>query len=138
MLVKRHWNTIFVLINLWNAVLRLICFFILILNLSCGSSNDINPYLKSGFGYVDVEGGEYEILKGIDFKKYTPSIIIVEIKADNIHEGINHKISELLLKHGYELHAVCVISYFFVKIKNYLNWLKGCLRIIEYQNESRQ
>lgn len=70
---------------------------------------------------VDVEGGEYEILKGIDFKKYTPSIIIVEIKADNIHEGINHKISELLLKHGYELHAVCVISYFFVKIKNYLN-----------------
>ena len=39
-------------------MLRLICFFILILNLSCGSSNDINPYLKSGFGYVDVEGGE--------------------------------------------------------------------------------
>ena len=39
-------------------MLRLICFFIIILNLSCGSSNDINPYLKSGFGYVDVEGGE--------------------------------------------------------------------------------
>jgi len=31
---------------------------ILILTLSCGSSNDKNPHLKSGFGYVDVEGGE--------------------------------------------------------------------------------
>ena len=39
-------------------MLRLIFFFILIINLSCGSSNDKNPYLKSGFGYVDVDGGE--------------------------------------------------------------------------------
>jgi len=38
--------------------MRLICFLILILTLSCGSSNDKNPHLKSGFGYVDVEGGE--------------------------------------------------------------------------------
>ena len=39
-------------------MLRLLCFLILILTLSCGSSNDTNPHLKSGYGYVDVEGGE--------------------------------------------------------------------------------
>ena len=39
-------------------MLRVIFFFILIIILSCGSSIDINPYLKSGFGYVDVDGGE--------------------------------------------------------------------------------
>ncbi len=38
--------------------MRLIYFLIIILTLSCGSSNDINPYLEGGFGYIDVEGGE--------------------------------------------------------------------------------
>ena len=53
-------------------MMRLIYFFILILTLSCGSSNDINPNLKSGFGYVDVEGGEiwYGILGEGDHPPY--------------------------------------------------------------------
>ena len=38
-------------------MLRLIFFFILII-ISCGSSKNSNPYLNSGFGYVDVKGGE--------------------------------------------------------------------------------
>ncbi len=37
---------------------RIICFFIFILTLGCGSLNGQNPYLKSGSGYVDVEGGK--------------------------------------------------------------------------------
>ena len=37
---------------------RTIDFLILVLILSCGSSNGQNPYLKSGYGYVDVEGGK--------------------------------------------------------------------------------
>lgn len=39
-------------------MLRSIYFFILILTLCCGSLNGQNPYLKSGSGYVDVEGGK--------------------------------------------------------------------------------
>ena len=37
---------------------RLICSLILVLTFSCSLPNDQNPYLKSGYGYVDVEGGK--------------------------------------------------------------------------------
>ena len=44
--------------NQLNSMHRIICFFIFILTLGCGSLNGQNPYLKSGSGYVDVEGGK--------------------------------------------------------------------------------
>tara|TARA_Y100000591_G_scaffold330361_1_gene361185 strand:+ start:350 stop:1102 length:753 start_codon:yes stop_codon:yes gene_type:complete len=64
---------------------------------------------------IDAEGAEYEILKTIDFNKYRPSVVIVEIKCENINEALNSNITKLLFNEGYELHAVAVLSYFFVR-----------------------
>jgi FkbM family methyltransferase len=64
---------------------------------------------------IDVEGAEYEILKTIDFNKYRPSVVIVEIKSENINEALSSDTIKLLFNEGYTLHAVAVLSYFFVR-----------------------
>lgn len=64
---------------------------------------------------IDVEGAEYEILKTIDFNKYKPFVVIVEIKCGNVSEALSSDITKLLFNEGYELHAVAVLSYFFVR-----------------------
>ena len=64
---------------------------------------------------IDVEGAEYEILTTIDFNKYKPSVVIVEIKCGNVNEALSSDIAKLLFNEGYELNAVAVLSYFFVR-----------------------
>tara|TARA_B100000242_G_C43028014_1_gene478780 strand:+ start:919 stop:1677 length:759 start_codon:yes stop_codon:yes gene_type:complete len=64
---------------------------------------------------IDVEGAEYEILKTINFKKYRPSVVIVEIKSSNVNQALSTNEAKLLINEGYSLHAVAVLSYFFVK-----------------------
>lgn len=50
-----------------------------------------------------------------DFNKYRPSVVIVEIKSENINEALSSDITKLLFNEGYTLHAVAVLSYFFVR-----------------------
>ena len=48
--------------------------------------NEILPKINvENFDYlsVDVEGWELEVLKGIDFKKYTPKVLLVENVLNN-------------------------------------------------------
>ena len=47
---------------------------------------------------LDVEGGEFEVLSGIDFNKYKFSWILVEARDVE-------RISELLIKNGYKLNS---------------------------------
>lgn len=48
------------------------------------------------FCTIDTEGGEYDILKTIDFNTYNIKIILVENNYDD------SEVNELLLKNGYE------------------------------------
>ena len=64
---------------------------------------------------IDVEGAEYEILKTINFEKYKPSVVIIEIKSTDVNQALSTNEAKLLINEGYSLKAVAVLSYFFVK-----------------------
>jgi FkbM family methyltransferase len=62
--------------------------------------NDILPKINvDNFDYlsVDVEGWELEVLKGIDFKKYTPKVLLVENVLNN------PEYNSYLSQYGYKL-----------------------------------
>jgi hypothetical protein len=51
---------------------------------------------------IDVEGAEYEVLKGIDFERITPNYILIE----NVKEiGGDMKLRRMIERHGYTLIA---------------------------------
>ena len=54
---------------------------------------------------IDAEGADYEVLKSLDFKKYKPKLICIEIWQDQIKEFNikKHKIYKFLLKKKYKL-----------------------------------
>ena len=52
---------------------------------------------------VDVEGHDYEVLLGLDFNKYKPEAIIVELFAKTIKEVFETDIYKYLNGFGYEL-----------------------------------
>lgn len=64
---------------------------------------------------LDIEGAEYEALQGLNIKKYSPSVIVVEIHADDMQQVMDSAVSKLLRAEGYALVASCVISHFFVR-----------------------
>jgi len=57
------------------------------------------------FFSLDVEGYELEILKGLDFRKYKPIYILIEV-----YEKDKQKINEFMLSKNYEL--ICNLSGF--------------------------
>lgn len=63
---------------------------------------------------LDIEGAEFEALQGLNIGKYTPSVIVVEIHADDMRQVMDSAVSKFLLAEGYTLVASCVISHFFV------------------------
>ena len=81
---------------------------------------DRNSIKKFDIISIDVEGAELEILKTIDFKKYKPCLVIIEIVAQDVSQALNTDIAKLLINEGYSLNAVSVKNYFFVK-KNALS-----------------
>tara|TARA_B100002019_G_scaffold266093_1_gene256091 strand:+ start:1863 stop:2624 length:762 start_codon:yes stop_codon:yes gene_type:complete len=81
---------------------------------------DRNSIKKFDIISIDVEGAELEILKTIDFKKYKPCVVIIEINAQDISQALNTDIAKLLINEGYSLNAVSGKNYFFVK-KNALS-----------------
>ena len=76
---------------------------------------DRNSIKKFDIISIDVEGAEYEILKTIDFKKYKPCVVIIEIHSLDINQALSTDTAKLLFNEGYSLHAVSLINYFFVK-----------------------
>tara|TARA_B100001057_G_C22497887_1_gene812840 strand:- start:13 stop:711 length:699 start_codon:yes stop_codon:yes gene_type:complete len=72
---------------------------------------------KIDFLSVDTEGKDFEVLKSLDFKRYNPKYICVEIYCDNI-SSFNIKKNEIykfLIKKNYTLLTVKRENYIFKK-----------------------
>lgn len=52
---------------------------------------------------VDAEGHDLQVLKGLDFDRYRPRIILVEFHASSLDDVVKSKIHELLAGNAYEL-----------------------------------
>ena len=54
---------------------------------------------------IDIEGFDYKALESIDYEKYQPTTIVVEMLEDDWCEFENMKIYELLIGNGYVLYS---------------------------------
>jgi hypothetical protein len=74
---------------------------------------------------IDIEGMEIEILEDIDFIKYRPMVIIVEMipyKATLVVGQKNQKILDFMYKNGYTEYAYTGINSIFIdgnKLKDF-------------------
>ncbi len=59
---------------------------------------------------IDVEGADYKVLLGLDFEKYKPKLICIEIHNENINDD---KIFKFLVNKGYTLIWSGVFSHLF-------------------------
>jgi len=68
---------------------------------------------------IDAEGADYEVLKSLDFKKYKPKLICIEIWQDQVKvfNIKNHKIYKFLSKKNYKLITNLADNFIFKKIK---------------------
>ena len=69
------------------------------------------------FMSIDVEGLDLEVLKSNDWKKYRPSIVLVEILNSSLHELKNNVIVKYMDENGYALYAKQVNTVFFTDIE---------------------
>lgn len=61
---------------------------------------------------VDVEGHDLQVLKGLDFEKYRPKVVIIEIH--DLHTVSENEVCRYLTSKGYVLQAFAVLSAYFV------------------------
>lgn len=52
---------------------------------------------------IDVEGHEFEVLRSLNFEKYRPVFILIEMHHFNIKMAASHKVVEYLDERGYDL-----------------------------------
>lgn len=69
---------------------------------------------KIDFLTIDVEGFDYEVLLSNNFKKYKPTLILVEIYSNYIDELYENEIAKLLYSEGYKLYAKTANTVFFL------------------------
>lgn len=62
---------------------------------------------------LDIEGAEHEVLASFNFRRFKPSVIVVEIHVEDLSQVVGGPIGTLLMEHGYRLVASCVITHFF-------------------------
>lgn len=69
--------------------------------------NDVFELLgeKCNLLSIDIEGYDYEALCSLDFGRYRPQVIIVELLWGKHHSNDSQKIAQLLLEQGYLLYA---------------------------------
>ena len=67
---------------------------------------------------VDVEGLDFDVVKSINFEKYRPRVILVEILGSTLSEIEGNEIYKYLLKEEYDLYAKAVNTVIF-KSKNF-------------------
>ena len=77
------------------------------------NTNKFSDIVKQNFDFlnIDCEGEDLKILKSIDLKKFTPSLICVEI----IDEEDKKKIFDFLEENKYRVLKICGYSYIFKK-----------------------
>lgn len=64
---------------------------------------------------IDAEGAELEILKSLDFAKWAPKVIAVEIHGNNMLKALETDVAKFILEQGYRPVGSAVITYFFAK-----------------------
>ena len=77
---------------------------------------------KIDFLSIDVEGNELNVLKGLNFKKYKPKVVVLEFIDPSIKEFYGHKIENIMSSKIYK----------FMKNRNYklVNWIHDDLIFI--------
>jgi len=75
---------------------------------------------KIDFFSLDVEGSEMDVLKGLDFHRYSPMYILTEVSTKDTPWRTKNKdeICEFLERHGYEM-VECLSNYSEEKVKNW-------------------
>jgi FkbM family methyltransferase len=78
----------------------------------------LDIYLDSNYKIdvlsIDVEGMDFEVLLGLNLKKYTPKIIIIELGELNKIKIEDNNIYKLLTQMGYKLISQTFITSFFI------------------------
>jgi hypothetical protein len=77
---------------------------------------DENNYINKNIDFlsIDVEGHDFEALLGLDFKKYRPGVICIEIHDLDLSNPQKNIIVKYLNDHNYSFKYYAVISAFFV------------------------
>lgn len=70
---------------------------------------------KIDFLNVDVQRMELEALQGLDFTRYSPSVVAVEIYENTIDLALDTDVARYMRSLGYTPVASCVITMFFVR-----------------------
>lgn len=63
---------------------------------------------------IDVEGLDFQVIKSLDFVKYQPKVILVEILSKSLDEINNHEIALYLRQLDYLVYAKSINTVFFV------------------------
>jgi FkbM family methyltransferase len=64
---------------------------------------------------VDIEGYDTEAILAFDLNRFKPDVICVEIHRFDILHLADHPIVQYLTDHGYELYAINIMSFTFVR-----------------------
>lgn len=64
---------------------------------------------------IDTEGAELKTLQGLDFDRYKPKVISVEIHEANVPSALKTEVANYLAQQGYDCVASNVITYFFIR-----------------------
>lgn len=70
---------------------------------------------------LDIEGYEVEALSGLDFKKFSPAVLVVESDSDEHRK----KISALVTPHGYRLALEFCASLYFSRLPDFKEAVNG-------------
>lgn len=69
------------------------------------------------FMSVDVEGIDLEVLQGMNFEKYRPKLIIIELHGFSVDNKEKYPIYQLLTSNGYRLYAFATMNVYFIDSK---------------------
>lgn len=64
---------------------------------------------------IDVEGLDFEVVKSLNLKKYSPSLILIEVIGSSLSDLIESDISRYLQGYGYSIYAKAINTVIFRK-----------------------
>lgn len=82
-------------------------------------NNELKDKLsKINFFNIDIEGGELELIKLINWNNFNPNIICIEIASNNFNEIFESEIYKIILRNKYKLFSKLYNSVIFIKNLN--------------------
>lgn len=70
---------------------------------------------------IDVEGFDFSVLKGNNFTKYKPKVILIEVLTSSLSEIGQHEITKFLGQFDYLIYAKAVNTVFFIERSFFAN-----------------